>query len=173
MNALDGIDRAALESRIDRSDAAGCWPWTGGSSSNGYGYVSRGRGRSKVLAHRVVFTLEVGEIPPGAQIDHTCHTEAVTAGLCDGGDDCPHRACVNPAHLEAVTPRINTLRGLSPAAEHAAQTECIHRHPFTEENTYRTPDGKRVCRTCARINDHRRPSGWQRQRESAERTAAA
>ncbi|MCT1395647.1 HNH endonuclease [Microbacterium sp. p3-SID338] len=173
MSILEGVDRAEVQARIDRSDASGCWPWTGGSSSNGYGYVSRGRQRSKVLAHRVVFTIEHGPIAPGMQIDHTCHTEAVAAGECNGGDDCPHRACVNPSHLEAVTPRTNTLRGLSPAAAHSAQTECIHHHPFTDENTYRTPNGKRACRACARINDQRRPSGWQRQRKSAERTAAA
>lgn len=164
---------ARFWAKVDVRRPGECWPWTGGSSSNGYGYVSRGRRRSKVLAHRVAFTLANGPIPPGRQLDHTCHTAAALAGECDGGDSCPHRLCANPGHLEAVTPRINTLRGLSPAAAHAAQTECIHNHPFTDENTYVAPDGKRSCRTCARLHDQCRPSGWQRQRESAERTAAA
>lgn len=171
MNILAGVDVAGVDSRIDRSNAFGCWPWTGGKGANGYGYVSRGRRRTKVLAHRVIFTLAHGTIAPGIQIDHTCHTEAVAEGRCDGGDSCPHRICVNPSHLEAVTSRTNTLRGQSPAALHAAQTECARNHEFTTENTYVDAKGARRCRACARINEQSRPSGWQRQRESAERKA--
>jgi hypothetical protein len=29
---------------------------------------------------------------------------------------------------------------------------CLHGHPYDEENTYVTPDGKRQCRTCKREN---------------------
>jgi Transcription factor WhiB len=32
----------------------------------------------------------------------------------------------------------------------ASKTHCKHGHPFSPENTYYTPDGRRRCRTCLR-----------------------
>jgi WhiB family transcriptional regulator, redox-sensing transcriptional regulator len=32
----------------------------------------------------------------------------------------------------------------------ASKTHCKHGHPFTADNTYYTPDGRRRCRTCLR-----------------------
>lgn len=46
------------------------------------------------LAHRVAYELTVGPIAGGLQIDHLCRAHP----------------CVNPAHLDAVTPRENTRR---------------------------------------------------------------
>ena len=64
-------------------------------------------------------------------------------------------ACVNPAHLEAVTHRENVLRGAGVSAIQARKTHCKHGHEFTPENTMkvRTPSGNggRRCRTCDRI----------------------
>ena len=42
-------------------------------------------------------------VPPGLEIDHECHNEAVRAGTCQAGR-CPHRSCCNPLHLVARTP---------------------------------------------------------------------
>lgn len=56
--------------------------------------------------------------------------------------------CVRPAHLEAVTQKVNTLRGTSPAAIHAVKTHCIRGHEFTPENTYLRPSGGRQCIEC-------------------------
>ena len=61
------------------------------------------------------------------QIDHRCHTDAVASGECDGGDDCPHRKCVNPAHLEMISAAENTF-----GQNHANRnkTHCPKGHPL-------------------------------------------
>lgn len=107
------------------ADLGPCWLWTGGTSY-GYGLFWN------VPAHRWAYENLVGPIPPGLHIDHLCRNPP----------------CVNPAHLEPVTVRENTLRGVGTSAQNARKTYCIHGHPFSDENTYRPPSGGRYCRTC-------------------------
>ena len=45
----------------------GCWPWTGGTHTFGYGSTAQGS------AHRVAYKLAKGEIPPGHVVRHQCH----------------------------------------------------------------------------------------------------
>ena len=71
---------------------SGCILWLGKLSSNGYGHYFAQR--RSCIAHRFAYEAAVGAIAPGLQIDHLCRT----------------RCCVNPLHLEAVTPQVNTLR---------------------------------------------------------------
>jgi hypothetical protein len=85
-----------------------CWPWTGYVQSNGYGVRSTHNPGETRLAHRIAYQLLVGPIPEGLVLDHVCHTQAAS---CRDADDCPHRRCVNPAHLEPVTRRENIARG--------------------------------------------------------------
>lgn len=113
-------------------DEAGCWVWQGGRSDTGYGTI-RADGQT-LLVHRVAYELVKGPIPEGLTIDHLCRV----------------RTCINPDHLEAVTGRINILRGVGSAAQNARKTHCLRGHPFTAENTYIRPSGGRGCRICRR-----------------------
>lgn len=110
-----------------------CWLWTGSRKPEGYGEFGIG-GRRKTLAHRYSYELAKGPIPAGLVIDHLCRV----------------RACVNPAHLEAVTQQTNILRGVGPPAQHAKLTHCLRGHPLEGENLRISKDGSRRCRTCAR-----------------------
>lgn len=132
--------------RVDRSGGAdACWPWLG-SLAGGYGSV--GWKRRVQRAHRVAYQLLVGPIPEDRELDHLCHNRDRT---CDGGATCPHRRCVNPAHLEPVKTLVNVMRGQSPHARAARQTHCAKGHEFTPENTRVYPNrGQRVCLTCKR-----------------------
>lgn len=72
------------------------WLWDGALSSKGYGSVrvtgaaglSNG---SAVCVHRRAWELFVGPVPFGLEIDHWCEVYN----------------CVNPIHLQAITPELN------------------------------------------------------------------
>lgn len=116
----------------DRGYVTPCWILSG-AQRNGYAVIRYG-GRV-VQAHRLAYEVYVGPIPEGLQLDHLCR----------------QRACANPAHLEPVTPRENTLRGESISAGYAKRTHCKHGHELTSENVYTYPTGNaRACRTCHR-----------------------
>lgn len=66
--------------KVDRSDASGCWPWTGGTFPGGYGSF-RTAGRTVRGAHRVAYELQHGPIPAGVCVCHACDNP-----LCCRGD---------------------------------------------------------------------------------------
>jgi hypothetical protein len=126
--------------------ATKCQLWTS-SKSNGYGSfsVKRADGRwTSVRAHRWAFERWIGPFPADLHVDHLCHN--ADPG-CVVWDECPHRACVNPFHLEPTWPGINTLRGHGLAAANVIKTQCSKGHKFTPENTYFDRKG-RDCRIC-------------------------
>lgn len=127
-----------------------CWPWPGALRSHGYGEVMIDS-ESK-YPHRLAYQLHVGPIPRGWELDHVCHSEAVARGECDGGSGCHHRACWNPAHLEAVTSRENSMRGNNPMFAVHRSNVCRKGHDLSDAtNVYINPNsGKRRCRSCDR-----------------------
>ncbi|QBP31703.1 HNH endonuclease [Mycobacterium phage Piper2020] len=150
-HAVHGVQdkRPASERWRDRyivDQDTGCWAWTG-RLWRGYGTISD-RGVD-IGAHRFVYEELIGPIPEGMTLDHLCHGRDPN---CAGGGTCPHRKCVNPAHLEPVPHAVNVARGQSPTARHSRQTHCIRGHAFTPENTYiRNARGHRACRECTRV----------------------
>lgn len=120
------MSRRALEMRLrDYTDRRGeneCWPWIGTLTPGGYGHIRLDApSRRKGLAHRLVYEQACGPIPAGMQIDHMCHDSD-----CPGGPTCPHRRCVNPAHLRLSTPAANLRRSSAAKLTQEAVNEMRH-----------------------------------------------
>jgi hypothetical protein len=112
----------------------GCWRWVGGIHKTGYGLFTIYQ-RGTVWAHRYSYEMAKGPIPAGMQLDHLCRVHN----------------CVNPDHLEVVTPRENVMRGDTIARENLSKTHCPKGHPYSPENTQLTNLNQRRCKTCQRI----------------------
>lgn len=121
-----------LADKIEYDTNGGCWLWAGAMQMRkGYGTIwYDGRSRK---AHAVSYELNVGKIAEGLEIDHLCKVTS----------------CINPRHLEVVTPDINKARSNGVGTINAAKTHCVHGHAFTPENTYQRPGRNwRICREC-------------------------
>lgn len=105
----------------------GCWQNTLYLNDAGYGFIDG------VGAHRFMYELLVGPIPDGMELDHLCRNPP----------------CVNPVHLEPVTPQENQRRGL----HGVLKTRCPAGHSYSEFGSRRAR-GTRECRECHRLHEH-------------------
>lgn len=80
--------------KIKVNEKSGCWEWIASRDNSGYGSVKR---HGRVLkAHRYIYEMVRGPINTNIHhLDHLCRV----------------RHCVNPEHLEPVTPQTNSWRG--------------------------------------------------------------
>lgn len=127
--------RTVLRLRSTRT-SSGCLEWAGVINRGGYGHISH-RGNT-LLVHRLAYELHVGPIPAGLHIDHLCR----------------NRRCLEPTHLEPVTPRENNLRCNCWGGLNAAKDSCPQGHPYDRHNTY-LHGGRRHCRKCRRAASFR------------------
>ena len=127
------VDEKRFWSYISPEPNSGCWLWLGRLTTNGYGrFWYDGK---EPMAHRWSYYYYIGLIQHET-LDHLCRV----------------RCCVNPRHLQSVTVRVNTLRGISPAALNAKKTHCKRGHFLGKENLIAfTNNTTRQCKLCHRL----------------------
>ena len=146
-----------IRGRVTVDPESGCWRCSLNHDRDGYARL-RGEG-----VHRIAYKTLVGPIPDHLVIDH------VRARGCAWTD------CCNPAHLEPVTRRVNTLRGTSFAALNFAKTNCgTCGEPYDLINTY-VWRGRRDCRACIRrrVREYKGRQRQQPERRRSDLTRAA
>jgi hypothetical protein len=78
-------NRNKFWAKVNKTDS--CWLWTGAKADHGYGQFSSCD--IHILAHRYAFILQNGPVAKGLHLHHACETPL----------------CVNPDHVQALTPK--------------------------------------------------------------------
>lgn len=129
-----------FSSRIVPTES-GCWEWSTGRNSDGYGRVWY---KGKItLAHRAAWDGLCGPIPQGLWVLHKC-------------DNPP---CVNPDHL-FIGDRKDNMRDCASKGRSSNafknRTACLKGHEYTPENTYFLKKrNERVCKICSQERNKR------------------
>lgn len=135
----------------------GCWLWTGGSQSSGYGVFHvrhiYGDRKSSITTHVYSYLLHHGELPEGQEVRHSCDT----------------RLCVRPEHLLPGTRKDNMQDAVARnrlRSHNKNKTHCPKGHLYDEDYQYLGRDGQthtgRRCRTCRQETWRR----WNRRRRA-------
>jgi hypothetical protein len=107
-----------------------CWVGSGRDKS-GYSLITINGKTFK--AHRVFYEHLVGPIPEGLVLDHLCR----------------NHACVNPAHLEPVSSRENTLRSeITEPYLNTKKEQCPNGHPYDSVDIEKGKVRRRKCSQC-------------------------
>lgn len=137
-------------------DEKGCWVWRGSKQRSGYGHIIYHRLSEEdpyrhFLVHRLSHEFFKGPIPKGYEVDHLCNVPS----------------CMNPEHLEAVTPHENWNRSNNVSRVNRDKTNCKYGHELTSDNVYSPPSGYgRWCKICRRHYDKNiRPSRSRQEKE--------
>jgi HNH endonuclease len=116
----------------------GCWFWLASKDKKGYGRFSIITGKT-LTANYAAWLLFRGPLAPDLETDHLCR----------------NHSCVNPDHLEAVTHKVNVLRGNSPCAINARKERCIRGHKLEPPNVYVLKHGPKAgsvhCNICRNL----------------------
>ncbi|SRR6266851_2438823 len=137
-------------SRVKKTDT--CWLWFPLARGDGYAHFYL-TSKLQRVAHRVAYMELVGPIPNGLQLDHLCRV----------------RHCVNPEHLEAVTPKVNVLRSTVGRTQRA-RTHCPQGHPYLGHNI-KWRHGFRSCRICFNLQRNRYRRNYRKRRREENQSA--